>query len=132
MKVVAVKFKNARSYNNKIYDSKDYHYRTNFLVSVGDEVVVDTANNGLQVALVVNECVTDPKILKDMSKYKFIVQVVDKTEYMKEVEKDEKMKELKFKLDALVEADNRMRLYETLAEDNPEIADILSEYKSMM
>lgn len=132
MKLIAVKLKNPNYPNSKVYNSKDYYYRTNFPVSVGDEVVVDTAPHGLQVALVVCACIIDLHLLKDMDKHKFVVQVVDKTEYNELVSREEKMKELESKLDAFVEADNRIRIYEFLAEHNPEIAKLLSDYKSML
>lgn len=132
MKLIAVKLKNPNYPNSKVYNSKDYYYRDNFLVSVGDEVVLDTAPNGLQVALVVCDCVTDLNILEDMNKHEFVVQVIDKSAYNNLVDRDNRKKELKESLDSLLETDSRIKLYEALAEINPKVAELLAEYKSML
>lgn len=126
MYAIAVKFK---SYGSNVYNSKDYIYRSNVEISVGSEVVVDTSTNGLQIALVRGSS-ENPELLKKATKY--IVQVVDMQPYRELVAKEEKRSSLKKLLDDKLESAQKMLVYETLAEKDPEFAEILSKYKELL
>lgn len=126
MRVVSVKFKGT---NSVIYNSREYFYFTFFDVEEGDLVVVDTSTNGISVAKVHNNNVTDPADIKKATKY--LVQKIEMEEYQKRVDDLKSLKELKSKMDAKVKELQDVAIYKMLAKEDAELANMLQAYESM-
>lgn len=107
--------------------NKSYHYLTEFDVSVGDTCVVDSPSDGLVTTTVrkIYEDVRAPKATK------FIVDVVDTTKYLGQVNKHELRKELLLKLEVMRKEVEELAVYEYLSKNNPKAADLLKELKSL-
>lgn len=118
----------------------DGNYRSyNFLcdmgdITIGDKVVVDT-QHGIQIATVAGF-----KELKEseVNATKWVVQRIDVTAHearLERIKKEKadakKRKELKAKMDKLVEERVKITMYEQLIEDVPELKELLDEYKSL-
>ena len=127
MKIVSVKF---RPSGSKVYTSQPYYYKTFFDVEVGDLVIVDTSTNGVQIAMVDDANVTDPVGQSKATKY--LVQRVDREEYDKRVEHELKLTEVKLKMSMKLKEFQELAIYELAADMNPEIAELLKEYKELL
>lgn len=115
--IIGVKFKdNEMEYAFKCFDD----------VSVGDLVVVDT-RYGFKLATVTS---LDYNGDFDIShNLKEVVCKVDVTKFNERKERAEKLKILKRKMDDKLEQLQTIALYEMLAEKNPEIKDLFTEFK---
>lgn len=124
MKVVTVKFKSPGS---SIYNSKEYYYKTFFDVEAGDMVVVDTSTVGLNIAMVSNVNIEDPVQQKKATKY--LVQRIDTDRYNKVIEKEKELAAIRHAMDVRVKSLQETALYELLAKDDEELANLLIAYK---
>lgn len=126
VKVVAVKFKNAGS---SVYNSRDYYYKTFFDVEVGDLVVVDTSTTGYNVVMV-SDIVEDPALQKKATKY--LVQRVDILRYHEVIKKEKEIAAVKKAMDDRVRSLQETSIYEQLAKEDAQLAELLYQYKDML
>lgn len=115
-KIVVVKFKDT---------VKSYSFKNDIAgLEEGDKVVVDTAR-GLQVAEVLG--------FKDVCKSatKYIVQKIDLDAHQKRLEKEEKARAIRAKLEKRRKELEELELYEMLAAKDENMAELLKEYKEL-
>lgn len=107
--------------------NKSCHYLTEFDVSIGDTCVVDSPSDGFVTVTVrkIHEDVRAPKATK------FIVDVVDTTKYLEQVNKHELRKEILLKLEAMRKEVEELAVYEYLSKNNREAAELLDQLKSL-
>lgn len=118
--LVGVKFKdNPKQYTFKCYDA----------VKIGDLVVVDT-QFGYNVATVTE---TEP-VTKSfpVGELKEVVNVVDMEPFLERKARAEKLKDLKKKMDKKVKDLQSLAIYEMLAEKDPELKEMLEEFKTLV
>lgn len=124
MKTVAVNF----STYGGIYTGKAYYYKCRFDdVAEGDYLVVEVPNGSFSVVRVV-------EVYPDCVGKETCKQIVDKVNvsaYRELVSDETRMKDIKSILDAKLSESTCMSLYERLAEDNPDVAELLCEYKDI-
>ena len=119
---VYVKFWNEMATN---FGGKDYAYNTEFELAEGDLAVVCVGSKYQVVVVVrVNEGV-DPKATK------FIVDKVDTKAYRELCEREEKKERLLDKMNELSKTASQLKMFELLAEGNPEMKALLDEYKTL-
>ena len=117
--LVGCKFKN---------NDTEYIFKCFDAVSIGNLVVVDT-KLGFNVATVTS---IDPDIKNfPLGELKEVVQVVDMSNFNIRQEKAKKLKELKKKMDQKVKELQDLVVYEMLAEKDPELRDMLAEFKTL-
>ena len=61
-----------------------------------------------------------------------VICKVDTTAYNKRIENRKKAEELKKKMDKMIKAMDESKKYEMYAEENPDLAEMLNEYKSLV
>lgn len=107
------------------YTSKGYNFQTSdTLLEEGDKVVVDTAN-GLLVG-------TFQGYTEDAVKAtKWLIQKINLIEHLERVEKENKLKELKKKMDARRKKVEELEIYEILAGKDSDMAELLADYKAI-
>ena len=101
-------------------------YDTNIVV--GDLVVVNTGHHGMAVARVASIGETKKE---DVACGREIICKVDTTAFEDRKAKAKSMEELKKEMDAMVQDLQAVALYELMAEKNPALATLLSEFKSL-
>ena len=111
------------------HNSKEYAYAL-FLndVSVGDKVVVRNSNGSLAMGRLASVDNHPHEKVKNGCE---VICVIDMTEYNKRQEQFAKVAELRKKMDARVKALQDIALYEMLAKDDPELKDLLAEFKTV-
>lgn len=111
------------------YSNKTYSYAL-FLndVEPGDKVVVRNSNGDLTVGTLAR--ITDDGHDKVKNGCE-VICVIDMTAFNKRQEQFAKAAALRKKMDARVKALQEISLYELLAKDDPELADLLAEFKSV-
>jgi len=126
MKIVEVKFS---PYKNGQYEGKSYNYiATQDNIKEGDFLVVDTPSSGYTIVKVVD--VSEYKETTKANKY--VVDKIDVEAYQNRLQREKDLKLLKAKLDKKVSERQSITIYEKFADDDPEIADLLSEYKQRL
>lgn len=118
--IITVKFLRVGASNHG-YGSKSYQYNCEYKVSEGDYVVVDSPNDGYVVVKVNEVNVQDVKATKS------VVCIVDDTKYKLEKELEKKRVQTLNKLKTAAEKASKLAVYKALAQDNPEIKDLLNE-----
>ena len=118
--LIGVKFKeNPKQYMFKCYDA----------VRIGDLVVVDT-RLGFNVATVTE---IEPEHRNyPIGDLREVVQVVDMAPFNERKAKAEKLKELKKKMDQKVKELQDLAVYEMLAEKDPDLREMLNEFKTLL
>jgi hypothetical protein len=115
-----------REYYYALYDSN---------ISTGDYVVVKSANHGFGLA-VVTDVVADEHITQAMRDYcnggREVVDKFDMLSYENRVEKRKKAKQLKANMDKKMKELQELAVFEMMAEKNPELKDMLDEYKELI
>lgn len=132
MNVVAVRFRETQFNQGTMreYTSKEYVYLNPLEeIQVDDLVVVDTTNNGYQIAKV-SRFVVDEKEKKKASNY--VVDYVDTNSYEELVAKMQYMKRLENYMESRAAEYQRLAVFEVLAEKDPELSKALKEYKSLL
>lgn len=119
--VVAVKFK-----HRHVYRGKEYYYRTNLYLSVGEEVIVNTSQDhmDLQIALVTNVNVSGIS----SSNLDQIVQKVDTSNYLDKRYLVDKINSLKKELDRRVQTYQEEHMYESIAKIDDSFREIYLDY----
>lgn len=101
---------------------KEYAFRNDIEgIEVGDKVVVDTAG-GIVVAEVTKVDVVSNKASK------YVVQKIDTAAHEKRLEKANKIKELKAKMEERRKKLQEIEIYQILAKEDDEMAALLAEY----
>lgn len=118
---VKVQFKN--DYAND-YAGKEYEFGTYEKLEVGDFVVVDTAN-GLGIAKVSQIDTAGG------NSYKLVVCKVDLKQHKERVEKELRKAEIEAKMKARLEESVKLETYKKIAESDPEMKELLSEFESL-
>ena len=121
MKVIGVNL----NFNNLNRTQQPYAFNCYSEVKKGDYVVVDTVN-GFTLGVVVEEDMCSDKATKD------VVDVVDMSDFYARKAKRERMAELKNKMDAKVKELQNIAIYEALAKNDPALASMLEEFKSII
>ena len=121
MKVIGVNL----NFNDLNRTQKPYAFNCYSEVKEGDYVVVDT-KNGFLLGLVVDEDMCSDKVTKD------VVDVVDMSDFNARKAKYERMVELKNKMDAKVKELQNIAIYEALAKNDPDLANMLAELKELL
>ena len=114
--------------------TKKYIYSTTIEdLQHGDMVVVPVLDSFTLATFIAyeDEVAAKKKELNGI-KIKTIVQKVDFTEYNKALEKKEKKRKLKAKLDEEKAKAEELYVYAMLAQSNPELQALLDEYKSLL
>ena len=119
--VVAVKFKHSH-----VYRGKEYYYRTNLYLSVGEEVIVNISKDhmDLQIALVTNVNVSGIS----SSNLDQIVQKVDTSNYLDKRYLVDKINSLKKELDRSVQTYQEEHMYESIAKIDDSFREIYLDY----
>lgn len=97
-------------------------------LQVGDLCVVQSASHGMGLAEVVN-IKPRPELGKELSRE--IVAKVDTSEYTARVEQRKKAAELKVKMQERAKQLQDIVLYQTLAKEDPEMAELLEKFKAL-
>lgn len=122
MSIISVKFRE----NSKVYNSDEHYYCVDFRVSPGDEVLVST-DSGIKKAMVYST-----NVLVDYNNVEGTVLYKIDTEYLASIEKYMRLESLKKRLEERAKEITDFELYERLAEDHKDIADLLIEYKNLI
>lgn len=111
------------------YNSKEYAYAL-FLndVEIGAKVVVRNSDGSLVLGRLASIDNHPHAKVKNGCE---VICVIDMTEYNKRQEQFAKVADLRKKMDARVKALQDIALYELLAKDDPELKDLLAEFKSL-
>ena len=122
-KAVAVKFVSYDEYGHS--NNKTYDYLTSDDSLQVDDLVVVRTSNGFSVAQVVE--------FKEYSPYakSLIVDKVDMTRYNEETAKIKRTQELRAKLEAELDKEQRLAVYREAAQFNPRIQELLDELESL-
>ena len=119
--IVAVKFRIERN-NEEIYGGREYHFFSLEDVYPGDIVVVNTVN-GLRLASVSR--LVDHSSEKSYAN-KWIVQKVDKEKYLEKVKEEERISDLKARLNVELSKKNEKEHYQSIL-DSPESSENAKE-----
>lgn len=121
--VIGVKFK--ENYRRKAYDSDSFYYNCDIDVAVGDAVIVET-RYGITLGMVaeINVINYTKTVLKE------VVCKIDLSEYAEKKKREIRLKTIKAKLDAELAAVDEYSKYDQLAKLNPNLADLVNEYKT--
>lgn len=118
--IIGVKFKN---------NPKQYAFNCYEELQVGDLVVVDT-QYGFSIGEVSELNITISNNLP-LGELREVVNKVDTTAFFERKARAERMKELKKKMDKRVKELQNIAVYEVLAKEDPDLADMLAEFKSL-
>ena len=127
--VAKVVFENS-SYNSYV---KEYNFQTDIPeLEEGTNLVVETTN-GLQIAKFVGYAELGFGTEVDSKKYpsRWVIQKVDLDAHNTRVEKAERAKKLKILLEVERKKAAELEIYEILAKQNPAMAELLNEYKTI-
>lgn len=115
-----------REYYYALYDSN---------IGTGDYVVVKSANHGFGLAIV-TDVIADECVAQSMRDYcnggREVVAKFDMLSYEERVEKRKKAKQLKADMDKKMKELQELAVFEMMAEKNPELKDMLDEYKELV
>ena len=113
--------------DSHIVEEKTYHYNT-FIedLKIGDRVVVQ-ARDSYSIGTFIKYTNMFPNETS-ISNLKLVVDRVDFTTYEKHVEKEEKLEELKAKMENRRRGLEELTLFKMLAESDKEMAEMLNEY----
>jgi hypothetical protein len=102
--------------------SKPYNFKTHLNVSVGDQVVVDTSNNGAAIAEV---CSTEGNYGKAT---RWVIQKVDMQEHRERVVREAKLLTLREKLEVRRNQIEDINVYAQYAQNDKKMFDLWNEY----
>lgn len=106
-------------------NAKQYEYLTEYDVKKGDIAVVDSPQDGFVTVKI--QSVNEGAIGKAS---KFLIQVVDDTEYLLQVERRQKRAEIIRRLEGKKRQVEEMAVWKWLAENDSEAAGLLEELKT--
>lgn len=119
MKIVQVQFDSS---------SKNYAYYCDFDVEVGDLVVAPA--RGIPTLVKISRTIGIPKAEREKA-HTLIIQKVDMDDFEARTEKLHLMMEIKGRLRAAWEQHNEMAVYQVMAANNPEIAELLDRLREI-
>ena len=123
-KVANVKFLNGAN------TSCEYEYAMFDDYEVGDTVVVASAHHGLGIAKISSIITKDQAATKNFERE--IVSKVDMETYETRKKNRNRVNELKAKMDKRFNELNKIALFEIMAEKDPELKNMLEEYKCLV
>jgi hypothetical protein len=123
LKTVSVTFVANGQYGQ---NAKQYEYLTEYNVSKGDIAIVDSPQDGFVTVKI--QSVNEGAVGKAT---KFLVQVVDDTEYLKQVERRQKRTDIIKRLESKKKQVEEMAVWNWLAENDSEAAKLLEELKTI-
>ena len=128
-KVVCVQFEGGTNQDKKY----PYAHLDNLDLTIGDLVVVKPLNHPVTVARVV-EFVESPTTEEKRfaAQGRIIIGTTDTSAYEERIAKAKRKAELKRQMDRLVNENKELVLYAALAENSPEMAELLTEYKKLI
>lgn len=94
---------------------------------VGDKVIVSGRCRDI---LEITDILAPEKITTNV--YAEVICKVDTTAYNKRIENRKKADKLKKEMDKMIKAMDESKKYEMYAEESPELAEMLNEYKSLV
>lgn len=115
------------------YHLKHYSFLTNIEdLKEGDKVVVDTVN-GLQIVDFVKYSGEDKEFGETFGNKtpKWIIQKVNLEEHNRRLETEKRVKDLKRKMELRRKKAEEVKIYEILAQADPEMAELLNEFKQL-
>lgn len=107
-------------YYYAIYDDENTY-------KVGDKVIVSGRCRDI---LEITDILAPEEVMTNVCAE--VICKVDTTAYNKRIEKRKKAGELKKKMDKMIKAMDESKKYEMYAEENPDLAEMLNEYKSLV
>lgn len=110
---------------NKEYTTKEYLFKSYDPVEIDDIVVVDT-QFGLAIGIV-NNIYNDDSI----NAKKQVVCRCDMTKFKERLYLEEQRKEIKRKIEKKAKSLQKLAIYETLAKEDDEMAELLKLYKGL-
>ena len=110
------------------YNSQVYHYLTDIDgINVGDKVIVDSPSDGY-VAVKVDVGHKNAQVAKAT---KYIVNTIDDTHYLARIEADKRRAEIIKKLEKKRKEVEELAVYQWLAAQDSEAANLLNELKGI-
>lgn len=126
-KVVGIKFLEGTN------TAKEYIYACYDDVQEGDYVVVKSGHHGWGIARINQIYGTTPDNTDIPVEYnREVIAKFDPSPYFKRVEKIKRLGEIKRDMDKKVKELQNLAVYEALAKDNPELKELLEEFKSLI
>lgn len=123
MKFVKVRFYRTNS-------ETEYTFIAEEDLNPDDIVVVDT-KHGLNLATVISMTDTIPPFL-DFDDVKYVVSKVDMDAYNRRKQQADRRKTLRMQMDGKVKELQNIAIYEALAANNPEMKELLDEFKTLI
>jgi len=105
--------------------SREYSFKTNLNLNVGDQVVVDTSNNGAAIAVVSS---TDGNYGKAT---RWVIQKIDMKEHRERIVKEAKLLALREKLEVRRSQIEDINVYEQYAKHDPKMFELWNEYVTL-
>ncbi len=124
VKTVGVKFKSGNAGNS--YGAKIYEYITEYDVKKGDVAVVESPSDGFVTVDIVT--VTEGANGKAT---KYLVQIVDPTDYIAGAERRAKRAAIVRQLEAKKKQVEELQVYKWLADNDSEAADLLKQLQTL-
>lgn len=114
--------------DNYYFNGKTYNFNSYEDLQENDIVLVDTAN-GAKLATVVY--IVDKDSIEATKATKDVICKIDVKPFIERKQNEQKKKELKKKIDKRVKELELENFYKKLANDFPEIKDLVDEYQSL-
>ena len=108
--------------------TKNYQFLTDIQNLIEEDVVVVDTANGLQIGYVIGY---DEVSKFDGNNVKWVVQRVDLENHKINLERQEKLKVLKHKMENRRKKLEEIQIYEILSKEDPDMKDLLDEFNKM-
>ena len=108
--------------------TKNYQFLTDIQNLIEEDVVVVDTANGLQIGYVIGY---DEVSKFDGNNVKWVVQRVDLENHKINLERQEKLKVLKHKMENRRKKLEEIQIYEILSREDPDMKDLLDEFNKM-
>ena len=108
--------------------TKNYQFLTDIQNLIEEDVVVVDTANGLQIGYVIGY---DEVSKFDDNNIKWVVQRVDLENHKINLERQEKLRALKQKMESRRKKLEEIQIYEILAKEDPDMRDLLDEFNKM-
>ena len=109
----------------------DYHYALYDDIKAGQSVLVTGVKKGevLKVVEVITKEESKERFKKSICEE--VMAVVDLSDYQKRVEDRKKKEQIKVEMDKIIKEMDEARRYEMYAESNPELQELLNQFKNI-
>ena len=108
--------------------TKNYQFLTDIQNLIEEDVVVVDTANGLQIGYVIGY---DEVSKFDGNNVKWVVQRIDLENHKINLERQEKLKVLKQKMENRRKKLEEIQIYEILSKEDPDMKDLLDEFNKM-